>query len=111
MSDNTPSSVECPNCATAIPFSLVAKFANKSRLQFRLTPAPGELLQASTLGGALTNMQKMLEATGKHMSIPTVVLVEKIEDDGAGAFNVTLLCMRGDEALSRKKRARSKAKA
>ena len=100
--------LECPHCSTKIPFGLVAKFADKSRFAFKMTPAPGELMQAATIGGALTNMQKLLEATGKHVGIPTIVLVEKIEDDGAGGFTITMLSMRGEEAVRQKKRRRGK---
>jgi hypothetical protein len=100
--------MHCPQCNAAVPFELVARFANQSRIAIKLTPAPGEYMQASTIGGSLTQMQKLLEASGRHLGIPTVVCVESIKDDGNGTFEFGLLVMRYEDAKKRKKRARAK---
>lgn len=109
MSDEaTKQELECPHCKGKVPFALVSRFANQSRIAFRLVPAPGELLQADTVGSTVVNLQKVLEASGRHVGVPTVVLVEGVDVDGEGGITFKLLVSRYEAATERKARMKKR---
>lgn len=94
----------CPKCGEALPFVLVTKFRERSRVTWRLVPAPGELLSATTIGGSIEQMGHLLQSVGEDIGIPTEVLVEKCSTDETGAVEVAFLITRLGEATKRRER-------
>jgi hypothetical protein len=93
----------CPNCNHALDLEVVGKLKEKSVIHWRIFPAPGELLEAKTVGGTLSEMHDLLVAVGKGLKVPTVVVVSGATfQDGAIDFELTV--MRFDHATDRQKR-------
>lgn len=94
----------CPKCGEPLPFVLVTKFKERSRVTWRLVPAPGELLSATTIGGSIEQMGRLLQSVGEDIGIPTEVLVESCSTDASGAVGVVFLITRLGEATKRRER-------
>lgn len=95
---------ECPHCGTPLGQEIVAKFMNQSVVQWRLFPAPGELLDIGTVGGTLTQMRNLLRAIGKENGIPTEVLLRKAVTDDDGTVTFDFLVCRYEDAEERRAR-------
>ena len=87
---------------------LIATAADSSRIQWRLRPAPGELLGADTVGGTLHQVAKLMKASNKN--IPTTTLVEAVRMTEDGCIEFDLLVLRWEGARERKKRIAARIK-
>lgn len=103
---NEPSGVLCPNCSHPFSLQMVAKAKSESKMSFRLSPAPGELLDIQTLVGSAGAFGKLLVAVGKDLGYNTVVLVDRIFTEEDGALRIDVMIARSDsktkKQLSRK---------
>jgi hypothetical protein len=96
--------VACPHCSHALSAEVVAQVSNQSIVSMRLCPSPGELMQASTIGGSISSFGQLMEAAGRELRAPTVSLVKSITSDEDGSVTITLLVARGPEVAARKRR-------
>ena len=110
MSDLQPKGFTCPNCAHEFDMAFVAKMGEQSVLHWRLTPAPGELLDAKTIGDSLTKIRDLLKSFGRDAGVPTEVLVKSATTLEDGTIDIELLVTRFEQAEERRAR-RAKAKA
>jgi len=91
MSDASP---VCPHCHEPLTFETVVEIKNQSRIKFSISPNPGELMTAKTIGGSLTNLESLLKEIGRGLKAPTEIMVEKIDTDEAGTIVFHLLIAR-----------------
>lgn len=104
IADDKVAPLCCPKCGEALPFTLVAKFKERSRVRWRIVPAPGELLSATTVGGSIEAMADLLQSVGEDIGIPTEVLMESCSTDENGVVDVHLLITRFATATKRRER-------
>lgn len=79
--------------------SMFAKLSSESRLSMRLAPAAGQMLQAKTLGGTLTEFANLLEALGEPYGLKSEVLVESVQTDSDGGITITVLALRVEKGI------------
>lgn len=99
------STVNCSQCGHEMSFETVAEAMDESRMSFTVTPQPGNLISASTIGGTVTQMDKMLRTITRDLGAKTVTLVERVvtEDDGTIRFDLLIARAEGKPAKRRKK--------
>lgn len=76
--EQTYLTIKCPHCEKAVRVEKQAIF-KENTLTLRISLTPGHRLQASTLGGMLTDMDKLLKAGAKQLGVKLEVLVGPIE--------------------------------
>ena len=103
--------VKCPKCQEPISADVVAHVANRSVVKWKLSPAPGELLDAKAVGGTLGEMRDLLRSCGESAGIPTEVLLQACRTTEDGAMEFDLLIVRLDEAVGRRKRFAARKRA
>lgn len=87
---------ECPHCHGELPEAgLIARAAERSRLTMRLTPEPGRHLTAETVGGALTNITKLLNAVAANLGGKVVTFIERLTTHEDGTIEIVLLTAEG----------------
>lgn len=72
---------------------LVAKLGGKQRMQYRITPMPGALLPAGSLGGQLSALADLFQALGKQdgLNLKTLVSDIHMEHDGSISFELYII--------------------
>ena len=85
-----PLTLCCPHCAQEFHVEAEARLPPETKLRFSITPRPGEMVSASTVGGTMTEMQKLLAAVGRSMGAKTVTLVEGLSTGEDGALHIDL---------------------
>jgi len=79
----------CQACGHEANLEWVASFEAEHRLSFKLSPHPGALLQAKTIGGTLSALAGLMKSATKPFGIVSEVLVEGVEVvDGAVTFHL-----------------------
>jgi hypothetical protein len=72
-----------------------AEIPTDQRFSFRVTPLPGRLLDASTIGGCMVQLAKLHAALGKdidpNVKWGTYILGAELEADGSFRLDVTVL--------------------
>jgi hypothetical protein len=68
-------------------------------MTFEVSPAPGELLNAATVGGSIEGIAKLLCAVGDEMGVKTQVLVENITF-ASGGMKVHLVVARHESGIT-----------
>lgn len=86
--------MKCPSCKSEIAANYVADLTKDSRFSMVLSPKPGELMQAQTVGGMLVDMDKLFAAINKESGVKTILLVEGISQREDGALTFDFLCAR-----------------
>lgn len=94
----------CPKCGEPLPFSMVTKFKDQSRVIWCLVPAPGELFSGTTIGASIEALSSLMQSVGEDIGIPTEVLVERCSTDERGAVEVVFLITRLEAATMRRGR-------
>lgn len=89
--------ITCPKCGTPLGFNVVAKLKEESRLQFKLSPAPNEMLSAKNVGGAIEQMATLLKSCARDQKVTVEVLVDRIETNEDGEITVGMLIARAPE--------------
>lgn len=69
---------KCPHCQEPISVGMVAELTAESRFKFVLTPELGALLSAKTVGGTISEMEKLIVGEAKRDGFRAKLLVEKI---------------------------------
>lgn len=69
---------------------LVAKLGDKQRMTYRITPMPGALLPAGSLGGQLSALADLFRALGRQDGLNLKTLVSDISMDDDGSINFEL---------------------
>jgi hypothetical protein len=110
MSDEKPPLV-CKGCGADLPkLELVARATKESTVRWKISPHPGELIDAGTVGGSLEAMARLLTAVGRDAKVPTVVLVKSVSSGDDGSIEFDLVVMRWDAARDRKRRQQARKK-
>lgn len=100
--------VACPHCGKKLDFDVIATFQTRSRVKFSMSPAPGELFTAGTVGGLIDAAATLLKSVGRDTGVPTEVLVEKCVMAEDGRLDVDFLIARFEEAEDRARRFAAK---
>ncbi len=77
---------------------------DESRVRWTIAPHVGELLDAATVGGTLTDVGKLFASIGKARGVATEVMVERITTSDDGAITMHLLIARMESVKERKAR-------
>jgi hypothetical protein len=107
VSDEHPTQFDgfkCPQCNYEFDVHAVAKMREESVLHFRMSPAPGELLDARTIGDTLSQVRNLLKSFGKDAGVPTDVLVKSATTLEDGTVDFELIVVRFEKAEARSKR-------
>lgn len=85
--------VRCPHCENDFEVDVEVELPAETKLRWAITPMPGQMLSASTVGGSLTALHKLLAAAGRTLGARTETLVEgmSIQEDGALVFDLRVL--------------------
>lgn len=90
------SKFQCPHCQQESEITARAYLPATTRLAFRLTPKPGELMSAKAVGGSLKGLYDLNRAIGKDVGANCTTLVESVEmNDGEITFHVRIVNVAG----------------
>jgi hypothetical protein len=90
------SEICCPACGHKANINLTAYLPRETKLAFRLTPKPGELMSAKAIGGSLKALYDLNRSIGKDMGANCTTLVENVEmKDGEITFHVHIVNVAG----------------
>jgi hypothetical protein len=74
--------IKCPHCSGDIHIEAGLRLPPETSVRWAITPKPGEMLSADTVGGTLTDVRKLFRSLGRELGVTTETLVEKIEMNG-----------------------------
>ena len=86
----TEAEICCPNCGTPAS-NLVSLLKERHSIEWRIVPAPGQMLSADMVGATLRQWSRLLRTFGAEHGARTTVLVESISTDAEGAVTFRLL--------------------
>lgn len=98
--DDISETLTCPHCSKKLGLEVTSKLMNESRVSFVMTPHPGELLQAKTVGGSIAEIAKIMIANDRDLGCRTTVLVEGISCKDGEITARFLLCRHKPEAAA-----------
>lgn len=72
---------------------IVARMGKQQRVTYRVTPEPGSLFPADSIGGQLVAISDLFRELGKNDSLrlKTMLADIKMTDDGAIEFNLVIV--------------------
>jgi len=84
-----PSRVTCPGCGANIAKEWAAVLPDETDLTFVMEVAEGQMIQAQTLGGVVTQFDKMQKAIGREAGAKTTTLIKSLGMDENGTISIT----------------------
>ncbi|MGE0853312.1 MAG: hypothetical protein AB7O44_27495 [Hyphomicrobiaceae bacterium] len=97
--DDAPSGIACPKCGEPIAARIWARAMDQHRMVISLAPKPGDHLAAHTVGGSLSDIDRLLKAAGREIGVKTLTLLERVETTEAGElrFHLLITNVRGND--------------
>lgn len=81
--------MKCPHCKEFVQLTAIED--DDAGLTMEITPNEGQLLDARTVGGFITDTAKLMAATCKDAMIRTKTFVQSMETDADGKLRVRFL--------------------
>lgn len=94
----------CPKCGEPFSLEMVARAADESRFTLSLTPMPGEMFGAETIGGMITDTAALFQSANKAIGAPlSSCMVERIDTEPNGRVSIRfVLCRVATSAITGK---------
>ena len=80
--------MKCPECEASL--EMVSLCDEDSGLTMILEPDPGQLLQAKTIGGVLSNLHDLFVEIGKEQGVKVDTLVRGLNSNAEGKIEISL---------------------
>ena len=71
----------CPHCKQEVEFDVVAALPDETSLFFQIDVASGQMIQAQTLTGIISQFDKMQKAIGREFGVKTTTLIESLNTE------------------------------
>jgi hypothetical protein len=102
MTDEPTAKINCPHCGGELHYDTVSRIMDRSRVSMKLYPHKGEMMQAHTVGGVITQMEKLQVAVAKEIGLKIILSVEKITTDADGAIKIDFLLARHEPGIKKR---------
>lgn len=96
--------ITCPSCQAEISLVSMVRIEDESSVRFRISPKPGSLLTAATVGGMLSQLARINDIASRSMGLRCETLVRGAATDEHGEVTFDLLLMNAPTKRGRKKR-------
>lgn len=109
--DDQEQAIKCPHCEKEFGLNVKAVRNAQTVLSFVITPEPGHMLSAGSIGGMLSAFERLMNVMSKDMGGHCLTMIKGMAVEASGALKFDFLIVTNESALYKKHKGAKAAKA